>query len=179
MVNAAREYNEDVKRILFAAALLLPAALAVDPEARNVKTVYLLKMTAGLDQYLANELTQGSVYAVTTDPQRADALFTDSVGEAFEKRFAELYPPPPAPKVDKDKKDEKDEKKPEQSVRLGSSTWSRGQGTVFLVDRKTRNVLWSMHRTTKNTQRAEMVAQAKKITEQLKKDLGMTPQGAK
>lgn len=173
MVNRRRAYNEDVKRILLAAALLLPAA---EPEARNVKTVYLLKMTAGLDQYLANELTTGSVYAVTTDPQRADAIFTDSVGEAFEKRFAELYPPP-APK-----KDDKDKNEPEtkaENARLGSSTWSRGQGTVFLVDRKTRNVLWSMHRTTKNTQRASMVEQAKKITEQLKKDLGMTPPGAK
>ncbi len=165
-----------MKRILLALSFSL---LAADPEARNVKTVYLLKMTAGLDQYLANELTQGSVYAVTTDPQRADAVFTDSVGEAFEKRFAELYPPPAAAK-EKDKKDEKKETDgKDQQVRLGTSTWSRGQGTVFLVDRKTRNVLWSMHRTTKNTQRAAMVEQAKKITEQLKKDLGMTPQGAK
>lgn len=169
MVTVRREYNEDVKPILFAAALLLSAA---DPEARNVKTVYLLKMTAGLDQYLANELTQGSVYAVTTDPQRADALFTDSVGESFEKKFAELYPPPAA-KADKEKKDAESK---DQPVRLGTSTWSRGQGTVFLVDRKTRNVLWSMQRTTKNTQRTAIVEQAKKITEQLKKDLGMTPQ---
>lgn len=173
MVNRAHAYNEDVKRILFAAALLLPAA---EPEARNVKTVYLLKMTAGLDQYLANELTTGNVYAVTTDPQRADALFTDSVGEAFEKRIAELYPPPAAKKDEKEKTETESK---DQVVRLGTSTWSRGHGTVFLVDRKTRNVLWSMHRTTKNTQRAEMVEQAKKIAAQLKKDLGMTPQGAK
>jgi len=45
------------------------ALLAIDPEARNVKSVYILRMGNGLDQLLASELTKSGVYTVTTDPQ--------------------------------------------------------------------------------------------------------------
>ena len=153
--------------------------LGMDPAARDVKTVYILRMGSGLDQFLASELTKGGVYMVTTDPQKADAILTDSLGESFEKKLMELYPPPPPPAPPK-----ADEKKGENKEtvlaadpmpRLGNSTMGRGKGTIFLVERKSRNLLWSMNRQTKNNGAQEMVLQARRVVEQLKKDLGLTP----
>ena len=37
----------------------------------------------GLDQYLANRLTDDHIFQVVTDPKQADAVFTDRIGEAF------------------------------------------------------------------------------------------------
>ena len=143
--------------------------LAVDPAARNVKSVYILKMTGGLDQYLASELSKNGVFSVTTDPNQADAIFTDSLGEGFEKKYKALYEPPP---VETDKKEEGQGGITDASPpRIGSSSWSRGRGTIFLVDRKTRSLLWSMNRQPKNSAPAEMVTQARKVVAQLKKDL--------
>lgn len=149
----------------------------MDPEARNVKSVYILRMGSGLDQLLASELTKNGVFTVTTDPKNADAIFTDTLGEGFEKKYADLYPPP---KVE-EKKEDKDKKKEEGGLnqspmqRLGGSTMGRGKGTIFLVERKSRNLLWSMNRQQKNSTTKETVVQARKIVEQLKKDLGIAP----
>ncbi len=89
----------------FAALLLgiFSVALAAAPngEVARIHTVYLLPMNNGLDQYLANRLTNSGVFRVVTDPKKADALLTDRLGAAFEKRLAELYPeqePEAAPK---------------------------------------------------------------------------------
>ena len=59
---------------------MLLSVIAMDPAARDVKSVYILRMGSGLDQFLASEFTKSGVYTVTTDPQKADALFTDSLG---------------------------------------------------------------------------------------------------
>ena len=165
-----------MRNVLLLSALSLAALHAADPGARDVKSVYILRMGNGLDQFLASELLKGGVYTVTTDPQKADALFTDSLGEGFEKKLDALYPPPAPPKK---KEDEKEEKKdtftPEPMARVGNTTMGRVKGTIFLVDRKSRNLLWSMNRQPKNSSSQEMVTQARKIVEQLKKDLGLTP----
>ena len=38
-------------------------------------------MSHGLDQYLANRLTNEHVFQVVTDPKLADAVFSDRVGD--------------------------------------------------------------------------------------------------
>jgi len=43
------------------------------------------------------------------------------------------------------------------------------------VEKKSQTLLWSMNRQPKNSGPQEMVGQARKIVEQLKKDLGLTP----
>ena len=148
--------------------------MAMDPETRNVKSVYILRMGSGLDQLLASELTKHGVFTVTTDPQKADALFTDSLGENFEKKFEELYPPPAPPKDEKKDEEKKDgvtmTQAPMQRVGKGGG-WGGGKGTIFLVERKSRNLLWSMNRQTKGSSAPMMVEQARKIVGQLKKDL--------
>src|SRR5271157_2615411 len=77
-------------------------------ELTDVHTVYVLRMSHGLDQYLASRLTAEKVFQIVTDPKLADAVFTDQIGEAFEAKLEELFPspesvkPPPPPKPDKD-----------------------------------------------------------------------------
>lgn len=167
-----------MRNALLLSALAATVLFAIDPAARDVKSVYILKMGSGLDQFLASELTKNGVYTVTTDPQKADALITDSLGEPFEKKFKELYPPPPppAPAKGEEKKEEKKEGLLGEPVqRSGGSSFSRGKGTVFLVERKTRNLLWSMNRQPKSGAPKDTVDQARKIVDQLKKDLGIAP----
>src|SRR5215469_13013420 len=96
-------------------------ALAFGQDVANVRSVYLLPMARGMDQYLANWLTQDHVFRVVTDPKRADAVFTDRIGQSFEDKLADLIGspeqanPPASAKADPPKKDSsaKDESRQE------------------------------------------------------------------
>jgi hypothetical protein len=128
-----------MKRIFLAAMLasaVVSMAWAAGPG--GVKTVYLLPMSNGLDQYLAVQLTTNAVLQVVTDPQKADAVFTDHLGESFEQSLAELN----ADRNGKSKSGQDDS--PRTFARSGM-TGQRGHGTAFLVDRKSHDVLWSIY----------------------------------
>jgi hypothetical protein len=125
-----------------------------------VQTVYLLPMASGLDQYVANRLAASGVFQVTTDPKKADAIFTDRLGEAFEQRLDSLLLPP----VEKSSKESKAEEKAAPRV----STFSRNKGTMFLVDAATRAVLWSAYEPPKNTSPRELDRTARRIVGALK-----------
>ncbi len=109
----------------------------------DTKTVYILPMTNGLDQYLAVRLTTGLVMQVVADPNKADAILTDQLGPSFEQRLDDLYGNKPKEKTD--------------DANSNAGTFSRVQGgshsrgTVFLVDRKSRDVLWSVYERPKDT----------------------------
>src|SRR5437762_10174294 len=109
----------------------LLTGLSLGADVSDVKSVYLLPMAGGLDQHLANRLS--GVLRVVTDPKLADAVFTDRLGEPFEKKLAELYPAP----VDPDKEDKDDNKR-----NAPASSFGLGRGTIFLVDLKSRAVVW-------------------------------------
>ena len=142
-------------------------ALGANGQLANVHSVYVLPMSAGLDQHLANRITNAGLFQVVTDPAKADAVFTDHLGEAFEARLAELYPPPPAPKPEpvagKDSKDS-DEDKSDTSTgaKLNDtspprvSSFGRGKGTIFLVDPHSRAVLWSIYERPKDSTSASL-----------------------
>src|SRR5882724_6286709 len=106
---------------LFCALALFAACLAaaINPDLKHVSTVYILPMSSGMDQFLANRLTTMGVFQVVTDPQKADALITDRIGEPFQLKFDELYPPPAPPKPVKDEKSAKDEKKDKNDMSAG------------------------------------------------------------
>ena len=88
-----------------------------------------------LDQFLAITLTTGVVLQVVTDPQKADAIFTDRIGAAFEQKLDEMYgAQAQEPGRSKDA---------EIARRAMQADLARGKGAIFLVDRKTRNVIWS------------------------------------
>ncbi|HLK22863.1 MAG TPA: hypothetical protein VKT81_28150 [Bryobacteraceae bacterium] len=181
-------------KLFYALALLAAAApAAVNPQLKQVNTVYILAMGSGMDQYLANRLTTLGVFQVVTDPQQADAIITDRLGETFETKFKELYPPPPPPappapppaakddKDDKDskpvttavspseKKDDKDKAADTGARRVGS--FNRGRGNIFIVDRKSKNVIWSVFDRPKDTTPGEMSKTAERVVKRLRDDL--------
>ena len=144
------------------ASLFMMVSLGAAPAAdlAGVKTVYLLPMGSGLDQFLAIKLTTGAILQVVTDPQKADAILTDHVGAGFEAKLDELYGE--AAKQDKD-----DMFAPAKRI----SAPVKARGAIFLVDRKTRNVLWSDYEHLKNTTTPEMNHTAEKIASKLAKDV--------
>jgi hypothetical protein len=166
-----------------ALAVLLFFALS-NPDLHKVHTVYLLSMSNSMDQYLANRLTTEGVLQVVTDPNLADAVLTDRLGIAFEERLKQLYPPPappapPAADKDKDKDKDKDRKKDNLSDALKSDDavqrnimGSRPtRGNFFLVDRRTKQVLWSIYSPAKDTSAHQLSNTATRVVDQLKKDL--------
>lgn len=167
--------------VLFLAATLY----AANPQLAGVKTVYLLPMLSGFDQYLANQLQKSGLYLVTTDANSADAVFTDSLGPEFERKIEELFPaapPPPDPaEKDKDKKDTEKKDGAEQSTGNSLtkntaepppiSTFRRGRGNFFLVERGKRQVVWSTFEKPRNSLPQELDKAAKRVVEKLKKDL--------
>jgi hypothetical protein len=155
------------------------ATLVCAADLTNVHTVYLLKMAKGLDQYLASRLTEDHLFQVVADPKQADSIFTDQLGEGFEAKLEELFPTPvsakPAPPPPKPEKTEED-----ANPMLGdtvnklaplTSSFGRARGTVFLVDAKSRRVIWSAYETPKSGSSKDMDRTASDIVSRIKKDL--------
>jgi hypothetical protein len=170
-------------------ALAATAAFAtVNPELHEVKRVYILAMTASMDQYLANQLTKAGIFEVVTDPKKADAIITDRVGESFENKLDDLYPPPAPPKPEKPAADSTDAPKPDGSKSLRElnseklsgldlsgatrpSTMGRGKGNIFIVSRGSRAVLWSVYEPPKNNTSSELTKTAERVVKHLQLDL--------
>jgi hypothetical protein len=128
-----------MKQLMLAAAVVAISVSVCAAAFDNVKTVYVLPMSNGLDQYLAAQLTSGAVLQVVTDPKRADAVLTDHVGDAFEQTLTDLYTTkPPA----SDKSADKSDDSTNNFTRSGTQG-QRGRGNIFLVNPKTHDVLWS------------------------------------
>lgn len=178
-------------------ALLLALATAVfagvNPQLHQVKRVYILAMGSGMDQFLANQLTKEGIFEVVTDPKKADAIVTDNVGEAFQKKLDDIYPPPPKPKavaeVSKapadsgtslDVGDSADTKAVKKDLLEGldfsgggfrGGSFGRSKGNIFLVERNSRSVLWSVYERPKDSTPRELTKTAGRIVKHLKDDL--------
>jgi len=138
------------------------ASLSVEAaDLSGVKAVYLMPMSGGLDQYLAIRLSSGGVIQVVTDPQKADAIFTDRIGAGFEQSLQDMY-------GEKKKSDGK--LSADDFAKPVSAGGSRGKGSLFLVDRQSRVVLWSMYAKPKTSSADELNNLAMKIVDQLGKD---------
>jgi hypothetical protein len=148
---------------LFAALSVAHAGSEVHPELLEVKTVYLLPMTYSLDQFLAIRLTKGGILQVVTDPNLADAILSEHIGTSLEEQMKSLYGEKKPDSADKDK---------DKASSFGGpmAGGTRSKGAVFLVDRKTRNVIWSDYVRPKNSQPDELNHTADKIAAQLEKD---------
>jgi hypothetical protein len=176
-------------------ALLLPCAagLAFGSDLDAVKNVYLLKMSRGMDQYLANRLTNEHVFQIVTDPKLADAILTDQIGEGFEAKMVELFPPPePVEKPAKAENPEKPEKaeKGDKTNKVAnnqnimdmlgdtvnklptlSSSFGHAKGTLFLVDAKSKEIVWSTYDVPKDATSRQMDRTATDIVSRLKREL--------
>jgi hypothetical protein len=198
----------------WAAVLAFSSILgAVEIAGSNVQSVYLMPMAGGLDQFLAHQITSTHAFTVVTDAKRADAIFTDRLGDALHTQLEKLYPEPkPASadakktedakkddskkdevnkadevkKNDDSKSDEKADTKEDDAMVKGDpvtparattnapppvSGFGRGKGTLFLVDAKSRRVIWSAYAKPKNTSSDELERVAHQIVEKLTKTL--------
>ncbi len=161
-----------MKRLLLTAPVLavLVGAMLVSAQSPAASNVYILPMAGGLDQYLAGRLAREHVLPVVADPKAAGVVMTDRLGEAFEARLNQLIPLPTAESVD-----EKDDSKAaanENSVHPAFQSSAR-RGTFFLVDAKTRQVVWSGYfRPLKNPNPDGLDKQAAEIAKNLKTTFG-------
>jgi hypothetical protein len=109
--------------------LLVFFAMSAFGQMAAIQKVYILPMPGGLDQYLAEWLTREHVMQVVADPKLADAVLTDRIGEAFEQKLEKIHP------LDDD---DDTPANAHPGFRSGMN-----QGTIFLVDAKSRHVVWS------------------------------------
>ena len=134
--------------------LLAGVVLAQTPAAHQV---YVMPMAGGLDQHLADWLTREHVMRVVTDAKAADVVLTDRLGEAFEQKLAQLKPETEKPVADK------------TSGGGGHVSFrsTAARGTLFLVDVKTRVVLWSDHQKPRGTSDKQISRQAERAVKNL------------
>jgi hypothetical protein len=151
-----------MKLLVFLAGLAAVSA----QDLSSIRTVYLMPMSGGVDQYLAVQLTTNHVFWVVTDPRKADVVFTDRIGVAFEQSLRELGP--------EESDQSAEEGKTADYEKPAMAPLSRGKGSFFLVDHKSHNVLWSTYVRHKNNNASELNHMAEKIVEQLQRD--RTPQ---
>ena len=154
-----------IRRVLFMAAWFCCALFGADFRVLSrVHTVYVVGMSNGLDQYLSNRLNSNGVVWIVLDPARADAILTDRLDETFWSWLNARYPlqskaPLPAHGDD---------------LRAGDLIGgnSRIRGNLFLVDPKSRLVLWSCYDRAKNASADELDHVAARVTKRLKVSLG-------
>jgi hypothetical protein len=129
----------------------------------TVRTVYIPPMSGGLDLYVAQWLARNQTVHVTTDPKNADAILTDHLGEDFEHKLDQLLA----------KKD--DHEKAGNSSQSERYSPGRNRGTVFLVDSKTRQVLWSDYEKPPAYRSSDKLNhEAREIVKKLSESLGGT-----
>jgi hypothetical protein len=145
--------------ILLTAAVL--AGANANPGLKAVHTVYLLPMAGGLDQLLAVRLNKTALFEVVTDPAKADAVFTEQIGASFEARFKELF---------ESKEEKAAEAKEDVYIRPAAKPMGQTKGSVFLVDRKTGNVIWSIYQKP-SYDGSDVKNRANRVGDQLQKDL--------
>lgn len=142
---------------LFAFAAALAAQAPEPPE------LYVLPMRAGLDQFLANHIAASHLYRVATDPKRATVFLTDRLGESFEQKMQELFPPPKS----SEEPDAAGSSAKQHDVPRGVFLSGTAKGNVFLVDVQSRQVLWSAYVKPKNTTPDELNRTARRIVARL------------
>jgi hypothetical protein len=142
------------------AGLLCSAA-----QLKDVKSVYFYPMPAGFEQILASRIVNDHVYNVVSDPKLADAVFTDSITDAFLYKLDHINTPPPA--------QDKSANTAGYVEAPHASSFSRGKGTLFLVDAKSKQVVWSIFEKPKDTTPATLNKTAKKVIDKLEIDNGM------
>jgi hypothetical protein len=176
-LEASIDMMRSMKRLLFLLGVSTLWLSALDLQA--VHKVYILPMTRGLDQFLADSLTGEHIFEVVTNPKMAEAVFTDRIGTAFEEQWSDLNPvPQPVAKPETNATTPNSPLLPGETVNKLSSnserfTLGHGRGVVFLVDPKTHEVIWSTYRAPKSSSPDELHRTASDIVSRLKRTLGL------
>jgi hypothetical protein len=133
---------------------------------KDVKSVYLYPMAGGFDQLLAERIVAEHLYKVVPDPKLADAVFTEQLGETFLYNLDHIHTPPRAAKTSGSTSTTS-----EADVAPHGSSFSRAKGTIFLVDAKSKEVVWSTFSKVKNSNSVELHKTAKRVVKQLGLDI--------
>ncbi len=174
---------EVMKRLLL--LLSCTGALLGGAELSGVHTVYVLSMSKGLDQYLANRLANDHLFQVVTDPKLADAFLTDRVGESLAIETGGDFPTARAREAgsgrgESVKGGQRQGVSHQSPARRYGEQVGRPRGEqlvqprqrhVFLVDAKSRQVVWSVYQLPKGSSAKELDRTASDIVSRLKRDL--------
>ena len=114
-------------------------------------------MPGGFDQYLAVHLASSSGFRVVTDPAQATLVLTDRIGEDLEQTLKDMGASPA----------ETDKLSADSFARPNMRPLSRNRGTLFLVERASRQVLWSAFQEPKTSEPKELNRSAEKMVERL------------
>jgi hypothetical protein len=172
-----------MKRLLF--LLGCSGALVCAADLNSVRNVYVMPMSRGLDQYLASRMASEGLFQVVTDPKLADAVFSDKVGETLRAQLETIFPTPkPESETDVEAKEEEktDTADIGKSVAAGltetenkterpASAFGRSKGNIFLVEAKSRLVLWATYDPPKTNNARDLDRTASDIVSRIKKDL--------
>jgi hypothetical protein len=184
-----------MKRLLF--LLAGSAALLGAADLEGVHNVYVMPMARGLDQYLASRLTSDHVFQIVTDPKLADAVLADRVGENLQLQLENIFPTPKPPKPEAPAEDTEKPAKPEKMSKHdkdkdssstvsnpmfqdtvnkldspgSNSSFGRSKGSIFLVDAKSRQVVWSTFEPPRGVAARDLDRTASDIVSRIKKDL--------
>jgi hypothetical protein len=185
-----------MKRLLFLSCCAAACLAAADLS--GVRTVYVMPMARGFDQYLASRITREGVFQIVTDPKLADAVLSDRIGQHLQAQLENFFPTPepePEPsaapaKSDKSEKSEKSDKPAkastdsDTSIAAGlaetanklespaqNSSFGRSRGNIFLVEAKSRLVLWSIYDPPRSNAARDLNRTAEDVVSRLKKDL--------
>lgn len=132
-------------------------------------------MRNSLDQYLAEQLSAEGPFQVVVDPKLADAIMTERIDAPFLKALDELF-------AESGEKGAKAEAAADSTSggsvedglnrqRSANRPMGRPQGTVFLVHRNSRKVLWSTFFNQKDVMPKNLHGQARDVVGRLKKEI--------
>ena len=180
-----------MKRLVF--FLASGGALLCAADLESVRNVYVMPMGRGLDQYLVSRLTSDHVFQIVTDPKLADAVLADRVGESLELQLEDIFPTPKPPKpelpaedpekpakAEKGSKHDKDKDASSTNTMFQEtvnkldapmSTFGRSKGNIFLVDAKSRQVVWSTFNPARGGAAKDLDRTASDIVSRIRKDL--------
>jgi len=151
-----------------------------------VRNLYVMPMARGLDQYLASRIASQGPFLVVTDPKLADAVLSDRIGESLQAQLENIFPTPKTPEQIEAEKAKAEEAETEKDTSIAeamretagklespaqNSSFSRSKGNIFLVEAKSRTVLWSTYEPPKSTAARDLDRAATDIVSRLKKDL--------
>jgi hypothetical protein len=162
-----------MSRILTIACFGVAALFAQgNAELSQIQRVYVMPMTSGFDQYLVNHLRGVASMRVVTDATKADAFFTDRLGVSFEAKVKEIEEKTKEQSAPTKAEEELAAQK--QGFKLAppmTTSIGRGKGTIFLVERQSRNVVWSTYNKPKDYQPKTLDRVAEKVAAEFKKEL--------
>ena len=178
-----------VDAMRWTALFLLPVlAGAAEIGGSNVRTVYVMPMAHGLDQYIANRLTarahSGSSCGSRTRRRDFHRPSGRVAGIPAGKAASHAQAGRGSSRQRSDSDSDKDDSsasdkadKPASPKTYGdsgpppASTFGHGKGTLFLVDAHSRVILWSMYEKPPNSSPGDLDRTAKRVVNRLKQDL--------